>query len=291
MPPKKKQAVGEDAPAPAAGVGASKLDLARGDTISPSSETFSPLLEPESEASSAGAVGLKPEKEQQQPAEKQKVRTEHPTGAPRARADPVHVAQRAPGSPRKSHKRRHKFKDHLPRPKGLLIDDGLRVFWDAPPTAPPRQDEEGSDAAAALEGSIDWKSLGATSPRDDAAVVLPGVSTLPASQYNDLLLTNPYRPPPTYLRCAGALARLPAPRGEFLLCADNLRARARWTEPTPETEGLVYESDVADEEWIQRFNSSDKPPNSPLKLEMLEVLMDRACHRPSTTSRSPVRRG
>ena len=227
MPPKKKQAVGEEAPAPAAGVGAAtKLDLARGDTISPSSETFSPLLEPESEANPAGAVALKPEKEQQPPAEKQKVRTEHPTGASRARADPVRIAQRAPGSPRKSHKRRHKFKDHLPRPKGLLLDDGLRVFWDAPPTAPPRPDEEGSDAAAALEGSIDWKSLGATSPRDDAAVVLPGVSTLPASQYNDLLLTNPYRPPPTYLRCADALARLPAPRGEFLLCALTTCARA-----------------------------------------------------------------
>ena len=108
MPPKKKQAVGEDAPAPAAGVGAtSKLDLARGDTISPSSETFSPLLEPESEASAGAAVGLKPEKEQQQPAEKQKVRTEHPTGAPRARADPVHVAQRAPGSPRKRRVKPH----------------------------------------------------------------------------------------------------------------------------------------------------------------------------------------
>ena len=96
MPPKKKQAVGEEAPAPAAGVGAAtKLDLARGDTISPSSETFSPLLEPESEANTAGAVALKPEKEQQPPAEKQKVRTEHPTGASRARADPArHCAAR-----------------------------------------------------------------------------------------------------------------------------------------------------------------------------------------------------
>ena len=76
------------------------------------------------------------------------------------------------------------------------------------------------------------------------------------------------------------------------MCADNLCARrVRWTEPTPETGGLVYESDVADEEWIQRFNSSDKPPNSPLKLEMLEVLMDRACHRPRTISRSAVWRG
>jgi hypothetical protein len=270
-----------------------KITIEKDDERGVSPSPFSPLLEPGQEAAAGGPQKFELVKANgaAQAARAEPQPEKEPQPAARKRAEPQPARK-------KSHKKRKfKFKDHIERPDGLQERDDLKVFW----VSPRKAVQEEADNAPPPEEQIDFAQYGGVvepnTPREGAAVVLPGVQQLPASQYNDFFSQKPWEPPAHYIRYvpwppAAQLGGVPpAHLATARLCpvlTPALHVRSS-REPAPLTGngGLDYECDQEDEKWLLQFNDQNqkKPGKSPapLKVEMLEDLLDRE-HSPSFES-------
>ncbi len=265
----------------------------RESSVSPS--PFSPLLEPGQQAAAAGGGAAAPDG----PAKFELLKSNQPGAEPQPEKEPQPAARkRAAPQParKKSHKKRKfRFADHLERPDGLEEEDELMVFWASPSKAAAR--EEAASAPVAPEVQIDFAQYGGVvqpdSQPDSGPVVLPGVTELPAAQYDDLFSLKLWQPPVPYIRYVSrsrlAAVLLSGPAQPSLV---SLLAHSAPTAPPAGSAGLDYECDPEDERWLQRFNDQNqkKAGKSPpaLKVEMLEVLLDRETLRPRCANALPV---
>ena len=66
-----------------------------------------------------------------------------------------------------------------------------------------------------------------------------------------------------------------------ILSSSVVRIRSAPTAPAAGSAGLDYECDPEDEKWLDRFNGENQKKTgksvAPLKVEVLEDLLDRAC--------------